>query len=91
MLKIGVSVVLAFAIGAGCRFFDIPVPAPPKLLGGLLIIAITVGYMTATDFCPNRTRRATLRSNRNNSPRLNKQRCAIFGRRMLILIETRSN
>lgn len=52
MLKIAVSVALAFGIGAGCRFFDIPVPAPPKLLGGLLIIAITVGYMTADRFLP---------------------------------------
>lgn len=52
MLKILVSVALAFGIGAGCRFFDIPVPAPPKLLGGLLIIAITVGYMTADRFMP---------------------------------------
>jgi XapX domain-containing protein len=52
MVKIVVSVLLAFSIGAGCRFFDIPVPAPPKLLGGLLIIAITVGYMTADRFLP---------------------------------------
>lgn len=50
MIKILVSILLAFSIGAGCRYFDIPVPAPPKLLGGLLIIAITVGYMTADRF-----------------------------------------
>ena len=52
MVKIAVSLLLAFAIGAGCRYFAIPVPAPPKLLGGLLIIAITVGYMTADRFLP---------------------------------------
>jgi XapX domain-containing protein len=52
MIKIVVSFLLAFSIGAGCRYFAIPVPSPPKLLGGLLIIAITVGYMTADHFLP---------------------------------------
>jgi XapX domain-containing protein len=52
MVKIVISLVLAFGIGAACRYFAIPVPAPPKLLGGLLIIAITVGYMTADRFLP---------------------------------------
>jgi len=38
----------ALLIGAGCRWFDIPVPSPPKLAGALLIVAMTLGYM-ATD------------------------------------------
>ena len=45
MAKDVLSVLIAFLIGAGCRWCDIPVPAPPKLFGALLIIAITGGYM----------------------------------------------
>jgi XapX domain-containing protein len=45
MIKDVVSVLLAFGMGASCRFFDIPVPAPPRLFGALLIIAITAGYL----------------------------------------------
>jgi XapX domain-containing protein len=39
---------LGVLIGVACRWFDVPVPSPPKLLGALLVVAITVGY-TATD------------------------------------------
>jgi XapX domain-containing protein len=31
-------------IGAGCRFFDIPSPAPPRLIGALLLVAMTLGF-----------------------------------------------
>ncbi|MEI9972057.1 MAG: XapX domain-containing protein [Ignavibacteriota bacterium] len=44
-MKIAISIVLALAIGGGCRYFDIPVPAPPTLIGVLLIACITAGYM----------------------------------------------
>ena len=45
MLKIAIGVAIALFIGAACRYFDIPVPAPPKLVGALLILAVTVGYL----------------------------------------------
>lgn len=48
MIKIIAGLVLGFLIGAGCRFFDVPVPSPPKLVGALLVVAMTVGYL-ATD------------------------------------------
>ena len=48
MLKMIVGIFLGLLIGAGCRWFDIPVPSPPKLAGALLIVAMTLGYM-ATD------------------------------------------
>jgi len=44
MVKIMMGLLLGVAIGAGCRWFDIPVPSPPRLVGALLV----VGYM-ATD------------------------------------------
>ena len=36
-----------FAIGFGCRAFGVPVPAPPVLVGALLVVAMTSGYMLA--------------------------------------------
>lgn len=48
MMKSLLGMILGLLIGAGCRWFDVPVPSPPKLLGALLVVAMTVGYM-ATD------------------------------------------
>lgn len=45
MLKIILGFAIALGIGAACRYFDIPVPAPPKLVGALLILAVTIGYL----------------------------------------------
>ncbi|OSQ49376.1 DUF1427 family protein [Thalassospira alkalitolerans] len=36
-------------IGAGCRWFDVPLPAPPKLVGALLVVAMTTGFLV-TDY-----------------------------------------
>ena len=47
MIKIGAALLLAFLIGAACRVFDIPVPSPPKLIGAVLVVAMTVGYTVA--------------------------------------------
>jgi len=40
-----VGLALGFTIGAGCRWFDLPLPAPPKLVGALLVVAMTVGFL----------------------------------------------
>ena len=45
MIKLFVGVILGLLIGVGCRWFDIPVPSPPKLGGVLLVVAMTVGYL----------------------------------------------
>ena len=46
-MKSAIALALSFALGFGCRFFDIPVPSPPKILGALLVVAVTAGYMAA--------------------------------------------
>ncbi len=40
---------MGLVIGAGCRWFDVPLPAPPKLVGALLVVAMTTGFL-ATDY-----------------------------------------
>jgi XapX domain-containing protein len=44
-VKIAIGFLLAFLIGAGCRFFGIPSPAPNAILGALLVVAMTLGYL----------------------------------------------
>lgn len=39
------GLILGFGIGYGCRWFDLPLPAPPKLIGALLVVAMTVGFV----------------------------------------------
>lgn len=41
-MKIAQDFVLAFAIGAICRLAGIPVPAPPAIVGVLLVVAMTL-------------------------------------------------
>ena len=47
-----IGLVLGLVIGAGCRFFDIPSPAPPRLIGACLLLAMTVGFVTADYVLP---------------------------------------
>ena len=44
-MKSMIGIVLAFALGFSCRAFGIPSPAPPLILGALLVMAMTVGYI----------------------------------------------
>jgi XapX domain-containing protein len=39
------GLLLAFGIGFGCRWIDIPVPAPPRLEGALLVVAMSAGFI----------------------------------------------
>jgi XapX domain-containing protein len=46
-MRLILGVALAFAIGAFCRLVRIPSPAPNALLGSLLVVAMSVGYIAA--------------------------------------------
>lgn len=46
-MKLMIAAAVAFIVGFGCRWFDIPAPAPPMLQGALLVVAMTLGYMGA--------------------------------------------
>lgn len=47
MTDLLISLTLGLAIGLGCRWFDLPLPAPPKLVGALLVLAMTLGFVGA--------------------------------------------
>jgi XapX domain-containing protein len=46
-MRLILGFVLAFAIGAFCRLVRIPSPAPNALLGSLLVVAMSVGYIAS--------------------------------------------
>lgn len=46
-MKALIGLLLAFAIGAFCRYAGVPVPAPPVIEGALLVLAMTAGYIIA--------------------------------------------
>lgn len=41
------GIALGLAIGFGCRWFDIPLPSPPNLVGALLVVSMTLGFLAA--------------------------------------------
>ena len=41
------KIVPGFAIGAGCRWSDLPLPAPTRLVGALLVLATALGFLGA--------------------------------------------
>ncbi|MFT6791510.1 MAG: XapX domain-containing protein [Cellvibrionaceae bacterium] len=43
-----IGLFIGFLIGAVCRYFDLPLPAPPKLVGALLVVAMTLGFISGT-------------------------------------------
>jgi XapX domain-containing protein len=52
MITASIGLVVGLIIGAGCRFFDIPSPAPPRLIGALLLVAMTLGFIAAVHLLP---------------------------------------
>ncbi len=46
-MKIVIGTLLAFAIGALCKVAGVPVPAPPAIMGALLVFSMTSGYVLA--------------------------------------------
>jgi XapX domain-containing protein len=57
-MRTAIGLLLGLAIGASCRFFALPVPSPPNVLGALLVVAMTVGYVGADRLLASRPRPA---------------------------------
>lgn len=56
-MKIAVGLILAFAIGAACRATGIPLPAPPVLIGALVVASMSVGYVVTDKLAARREAR----------------------------------
>jgi len=53
-VRVAIGFVLAFAIGVVCRWAELPLPAPPVLIGALLVVAMSVAYAGADRLAVNR-------------------------------------
>src|SRR3546814_20468538 len=47
MISASIGLILGCLIGAGCRSFDLPLPAPPRLVGALLVVPRPLGVLGA--------------------------------------------
>lgn len=48
VMKLVIGLILAVGVGIACRWFGIPLPGPPALMGAAMAVAMASGY-TATD------------------------------------------
>ena len=53
-MKIAHGLLLALAIGVVCRLAAISLPAPPALIGALLVLAMTLGYVVTDRLATHR-------------------------------------
>ena len=42
-----IGLLLGFLIGVGCRWFDLPLPASPRIVGALFVVFMTLGFLGA--------------------------------------------
>ena len=49
-MKMAIGFLLAFVIGALCKIAGIPVPAPPAIMGALMVFSMTSGYVLAGNY-----------------------------------------
>lgn len=59
-MKFLIGLIISFLVGAGCRFFDLPVGSPAVVPGALLVLAMTLGY-SSTDRMISKQRVATMK------------------------------
>ncbi len=50
MLQSIIGIAVGLAVGAVCRWFEIPSPAPPRIIGAVILIAMTLGYIAGGRF-----------------------------------------
>ncbi|HEY0104627.1 MAG TPA: DUF1427 family protein [Rhizomicrobium sp.] len=52
MIAAVIGLALGLLVGAGCRFLDIPLPAPVRLVGAGVLLAMTLGFVAADRILP---------------------------------------
>jgi len=58
-MRFAIGLVISFAVGVGCRYFDIPVGSPSVLPGALIVLAMTAGYSWTNKILNARNKIAT--------------------------------
>ena len=58
-MRFFIGLVISFAVGVGCRYFDIPVGSPAVIPGALLVLAMTTGYSSTNKILNRKSRLAT--------------------------------
>jgi len=53
--RVAIGFILAFAIGVICQLLPIPLPAPTALVGALVVLSMTLGYIGADRYLARRT------------------------------------
>ncbi len=48
-----IGLLLCLIVGAACRFFGIPLPAPERFVGAFVLLAMTLGFVAADAFIPH--------------------------------------
>lgn len=49
-LKNVAGFIIAFAVGALCRLLLIPNPSPTEIIGGVIVIAMSLGYVSMDSY-----------------------------------------
>ncbi|MBB5060913.1 XapX domain-containing protein [Granulicella aggregans] len=58
-MKFTIGLLVSFAVGVGCRYFDVPVGSPSAIPGALIVLAMTTGYSWTNQILRARNRVAT--------------------------------
>ena len=58
-MKFTIGLIISFAVGVGCRYFDVPVGSPAAIPGALIVLAMTAGYSWTNQIMNARNRTAT--------------------------------
>lgn len=53
-IRIVLGFILAFGIGILCRLLPVPLPAPTALVGALVVMSMTLGYIAADRYLARR-------------------------------------
>jgi len=58
-MRFTIGLIISFAVGVGCRYFDIPVGSPSAIPGALIVLAMTAGYACTNQVLNARNKLAT--------------------------------
>ena len=58
-MKFIIGLIVSFAVGVGCRYFDVPVGSPAVLPGAFIVLAMTAGYSWTNQILNTRSKSAT--------------------------------